>query len=171
MKKKLSGYVPVICLGAGWSSGLLIFYLCRSFGARLPVFNAEGLVFSNICSAILTQLCFFILSCLFGFSMLSGIVPAALVYVRSTLASLSCAIVYISLVSREGFTLLYCAFTLTSALICVFLTSSARLAHIFYTKVPHTKPENILDYVARQLFTMGFAAAALIIYYTVCAVI
>lgn len=169
LKKKLRRYVPLICLGSGWGIGLLIFYLSKILGADILLYSMDRVAFSDVCSAIWTQLKLFIIISIFGFSMLSSIVPAALVLIRSILASFSCALVYSALASG-GSAIRYAAFTLSSALICVFLTSSARLADIFYTKVPHGKFENILDYIARQLFTMGFATAVLIIYFTVCKV-
>lgn len=171
MKKKLARYAFLICLTGGWISGILLFYLTDLANVKMPVYDTQGISFSDVCSAILTQQSFFIITCVFGFSMLSGIVPGALVFIRGALASFSCALVYNDLVSNGSFALRYAAFALTSALICVFLTSSARLSHIFYTKVPHTKIENILDYIARQLFTMGFATAVLIIYFAVCAIV
>jgi len=170
MIKKLKNSVPLICLICGWAIGILLFYILNCFHVELPAYKHDTLTFKDVCTAIFSQIKLFILVTLLGFSMLSGILPPALVLIKSAYASFSCALVYNCAVCADSRGIRYFAFALTSALICVFLTSSARLSHIFYTKVPHDKPTNILDYIARQLFTVGFAIFAMIFYYTVSAV-
>jgi hypothetical protein len=169
LKKKLRHYIPALSLGCGWILGIAFFYLAKILDLETVASFQNILSFSAVCSALTTQSKLFILVCLSGFSMLSGIIPAAIVFIRSLLASFSCASVYNAFSSSGDFSVLrYVAFAIASALICVFLTSSARLAGIFYTKVPHGSPENILDYLARQLFTLGFALITMLIYFTVC---
>ena len=171
MKNSIKRYVPVICLVSGWVIGILMFYVARLLKIDMPRYGVTDPTFWSACSAIWAQLRLFIVICLLGFSMLSAAVPSALVFSRSALASFACALVYNSLLSEGGFSIRYAVFAVTSLLICVFLTSSARLARIFYTKVPHSSLDNVLDYLARQLFTMGFATAVLIAYFTVCAIL
>ena len=169
MINKIRSNAPFAGLVCGWLIGVLIFYILSHTDLNLPLYTPSALTFKDACLAILSQLKLFIIVALLGTSMLSGIIPPVLVLIKSTLASFSCALVYSSAVSTDSFDLQYFAFALTSSMMCVFLTSSARLAHIFYTKVPHESIPNVLDYIARQLFTMGFAIFAMTFYYTVLA--
>lgn len=168
LNKKLRRYIPVLCAFGGWILGISFFYLADLIGFDMPAYTPHTLTFLGVCNAIDTQLNFFVLICIFGFSMLSCVVPSALVFARSAIASFSCAAVSKILAAGASNVTVYVAFALASVLICLFLTSSARLADVFYTKVPHDKSENVFDYLARQMFLIGFATITMLIYFTVC---
>ena len=159
--------LPFYSLTTGAFVGVILYAVFTSTGLQSYAYVMPTCKLSGIISLTSCQINFFIVCAISGFSSFSSAIPCAAVFSRSALAALSVAAAYRSMTCGVIPLPFFCVFTFVSAALCLLLTSSARVADIYHKKVPHTSIENNFDYVARQLYTMGFACI-LLIFYCVC---
>ena len=172
LKKKTRLYpLPLYSLLTGAFVGAAVYGLTLFTPLADILFCSPKISLEGAYDALVGQLVFFVICALSGFSSFATCIPCAAVFTRGLLASIS--LLSASKSMADGLTnpIFFCVFLTATLVLCVLLTSSARLAFIYHKIVPHGKPENNLDYVARQLYTVGTAFIIMMIYLAVSAVI
>lgn len=163
--------LPLFCLAMGAVLGASVYATTFFTGLPTVLFCTPEISLEGAYSALVGQLVFFVICALSGFSSFAPCIPCTAVFIRGLLASLSMLSSLKSMADGLLDPIFFCVFATASAAICILLTSSARLACIFRKIVPHNKTENVLDYVARQLYTVGVAFAIMVTYFAASAAI